>query len=82
MYLMYLTNYYCRYLFHTVRITVRYVPAPVTGTVFAGMGTVWKIPTRGIPVPNPKDEYSMNGKGNEQADKGSLDRPQMSSHRL
>ena len=36
-----------------MRITVRYVPAPVTGTVFAGTGTVWKIPTRGIPVPNP-----------------------------
>ena len=25
-----------------------------TGMVFAGTGTVWKIPTRGIPVPNPR----------------------------
>ena len=37
----------------TAQIQVRYVPAPITGTVFAGTGTVWKIPTRSIPVPNP-----------------------------
>ena len=40
----------------TAQIRVRYVPAPVTGTVFAGTGTVWKIPTRGIPVPNPTED--------------------------
>ena len=37
----------------TVQKRVRYVPVPVTGTVFAGTGTVWKIPTRGVPVTNP-----------------------------
>ena len=30
------------------------------GTVFAGTGTVWKIPTRGIPVPNPKHLSNLN----------------------
>ena len=30
---------------------VRVVPA--TGTVFAGTGTVWENPTRGLPVLNP-----------------------------
>ena len=26
-----------------------------TGTVFVSMGTVWKIPTHGIPVTNPSN---------------------------
>ena len=48
----------------TVQIRVRYVPAPVTGTVFVGTGTVWKIPTRGIPVPNPNAvTFGMTTKG-------------------
>ena len=34
--------------------TVRYVPVPETGTVYAGAGTVLKFPTCGIPVPNPR----------------------------
>jgi hypothetical protein len=38
-----------------VQIRVRYVPVPVTGTVFAGTGTVWKNPTRGIPVTSPSN---------------------------
>jgi hypothetical protein len=40
----------------TTQITVRYVPIPVTGMVFAGTGTVWEIPTRGIPVTNPRQK--------------------------
>ena len=39
----------------TVKITVRYVPVPGTGTVCAGTGAVWENPTRGIPMPNPTD---------------------------
>jgi len=42
-----------RVSFDTAQITVRYVPVPDTGTVYAGTGAVWENPTRGIPVPNP-----------------------------
>ena len=38
---------------------VWYVPVPITGKVFAGTGTVWKMPTRGIPVPNPTTKCSQ-----------------------
>jgi hypothetical protein len=38
----------------TVLIRVRYVPVPGTGAVSAGTGAVSDLPTRGIPVPNPK----------------------------
>ena len=31
----------------------KYRTRVITGTVFAGTGTVWEIPTRGIPVTNP-----------------------------
>jgi hypothetical protein len=39
---------------HTASFTGRYVPVPGTGTVYAGTGTVWENPTRGLPVLNPK----------------------------
>jgi hypothetical protein len=32
-----------------------------TGTVFAGTGTVWKNPTRGIPVTSPTNTTSQTG---------------------
>jgi len=38
---------------HTANFTGRCVPAPATGTVYAGTGTVWENPTRGLPVRNP-----------------------------
>ena len=44
-----------RVSWHTAGDTVRYVPVPTTGTVYAGTGTVYEIRTRGIPVPNPND---------------------------
>ena len=42
-----------------MQIRVRYVPVPDTGAVFAG--TVWKMPTRGIPVPNPNSSQYDSG---------------------
>jgi hypothetical protein len=39
--------------YDTVTNTVRYVPVPETGTVYAGTGMVLKFPTRGIPVTSP-----------------------------
>jgi len=50
---------------HTVAKRVRCVPAPVTGAVTAGTGTVWHFPTRGLPVTNPNlqehpHEYNAN----------------------
>ena len=38
----------------TTQITVWYVPVPIKGTVFAGLGSVWEIPTHGIPMTNAK----------------------------
>jgi hypothetical protein len=43
-------------LYDTVMLAVRYVPAPIVGTVFAGTGAVCEMPTRGIPMPNAKCE--------------------------
>jgi hypothetical protein len=43
---------------NTARITGRGVPVPVTGTVSAGAGTVCQLPTRGLPVRNPR-EYKI-----------------------
>jgi hypothetical protein len=46
--------------------TVRCVPIPETGTVFAGTGAVWELLTHGIPVPNPREgegEGEGEGKG-------------------
>jgi hypothetical protein len=37
----------------TTPITVRYVPLPDAGTVSAGVGVVWEMLTRGIPVRKP-----------------------------
>lgn len=42
--------------YHTVAITVQYLPVPVTGMVFMGTGTVSNFLTCGIPVPNPNDD--------------------------
>ena len=42
-----------RVSYHTAPFTVRFVPVPVAGTVFAGLGAVWENPTRGLPVSNP-----------------------------
>ena len=38
-----------------MQITVRYVPIPITGTVFAGMGLGSDLLTCGIPMPNTND---------------------------
>jgi hypothetical protein len=46
-----------RVSWHTVRFTGRYVPAPATGTVYAGTGAVWENPTRGLPVSNPTGDH-------------------------
>ena len=35
-------------------ILVQYVPIPIMGMVFAGMGMVLDFQTHDIPVPNPK----------------------------
>ena len=43
-----------RVLSYTVKNTVRCVPVTVTGTVSTGTGTVLELPTRGIPVHNPR----------------------------
>ena len=40
-------------LYDTMAKQVWCVPAPITGTVFAGTGTVWENRTRGIHMPNP-----------------------------
>ena len=48
---------------------VRVVPA--TGKVFAGMGTVWENPTRGLPVLNPSSIFPLVD--NQQHIEGILD---------
>jgi hypothetical protein len=35
--------------------TVRYIPVPMVGTVYMGIGIVMEICTGGIPVLNPTD---------------------------
>ena len=50
---------------HTVAERVRCVPAPVTGAVTAGTGTVWHFPTRGLPVTNPNYLECIKGGAEE-----------------
>jgi hypothetical protein len=63
MYLYYFNEKKPRVSRHTARFTGRYVPVPGTGTVYAGAGTVWENPTRGLPVLNPTSNLDMNFPG-------------------
>jgi len=38
---------------NTIPVTHKYCTCVIMGMVFVGTGTVWEIPTHGIPMPNP-----------------------------